>query len=214
MHIRVIPRHHVTGRRDACCTDGAPRVFLEGDGGLVASNRPVGGWGAGRVTYFFTQTLACMHECIRCPETPSGTLEERKLGVSRVYIAHDHLGRAERRLESAILICALLQLFSWVSGRLNALLHACQSLVKNWVTRPAPQPLGDLRPPIRHQPSKKTLGAPSVQHASRLPVTCCRGITRIYISFAGGVHYWEHPARFRVLSDRRRRRRSDRPSWP
>ena len=136
MYIRVIPRQHVTGRRDACCTDGAPRVFLEGDGGLVASNRPVGGWGAGRVTqFFFTQTLACMHECIRCPETPSGTLEERKLGVSRVYIAHDHLGRAERRLESAILICALLQLFSWVSGRLNALLHACQSLVKKWVTR-------------------------------------------------------------------------------
>ena len=83
-----------------------------------------------------------MHECIRCPETPSGTLEERKLGVSRVYIAHDHLGRAERRLESAILICALLQLFSWVSGRLNALLHACQSLVKKWVTRAGPPATG------------------------------------------------------------------------
>ena len=39
-----------------------------------------------------------------------------------MYIAHDHLGRAERRLESVILICALLQLFSWVSGRLNALM--------------------------------------------------------------------------------------------
>ena len=75
---------------------------------MVASNRP-SGWGAGRVTHFFTQTLACMHEeCIRCRETPSGALEERKLGVSSTYIAHDHLGRAERRLESAVLICALL----------------------------------------------------------------------------------------------------------
>ena len=94
---------------------------------MVAQIAPV----AGRPAESPIFSLRLWHACksaFKRPETPSGALEERKLGVSSTHIAHDHLGRAERRLESAVLICALLQLFSWVSGRLNALMHACQSL--------------------------------------------------------------------------------------
>ena len=79
-----------------------------------------------------------------------------------MYIAHNHLGRAERRLESAVLICALLQLFSWVSGRLNALMHACQSLSEKMGDSAGRPATGAIWATIRHHASSRSLGAPAV----------------------------------------------------
>ena len=65
------------------------------DGG---PDRP-SGWAAGRVTHFLTQTLACMHEVHSGALRPLlEALKEHKLCANSTYVAHDHLGRAARRL--------------------------------------------------------------------------------------------------------------------
>ena len=85
---RCIPASY----RDSMSREGGMRVIQAAprgtswrvDGRMVASNRP-SGWGAGRVTHFFTQTLACMHECIqsfRCPETQESNCRSAQIKMA------------------------------------------------------------------------------------------------------------------------------------
>ena len=47
---------------------------------MVASNRP-SGWGAGRVTHFFTQTLECM-SAFRHPETQENNCRSAQIKMA------------------------------------------------------------------------------------------------------------------------------------
>ena len=96
MHTRSISREHVPGCRDGCYTAGAPSDLEEAWWRMVAQIAPVAGRPAESPIFSLRLWHARM-SAFRRPETPSGALKERKLCTNSTYVAHDHLGRADRR---------------------------------------------------------------------------------------------------------------------